>query len=490
MSEDDDEIQLVRYEANKQLTELEEEEDKPSLTIEIKEAEPHNGRQHCNHWLYKSLLVTLISFNFFLGFYCAESPGGLEDTIIKVMDIDTTQYNLLFLVTTWPTIITSIVGGIIADRILGRRLSYLITLLMIMVGQIVWSLGSFVNLLWVVLIGRLLIGVGAGQLSAVSTMFLVSWLGKRYLTLGISITITLARLGGAAALGLPQLIYDQFDGLIGNPSYRLGTTLLVGVGLALVGSIVVTVVVIMDKYRERLVKKKQVKRVKISCKDVKQFDARFWLITSLTIYYGVVFASTAILQVFYVQKYGLSLVTASIANSLVFSATILATPVIGYIVNAIGYHILWTIGGIISGLIVHIILLASNPGLTYVPYITGTIYSVSHVLFATSFLPIPGLIVEENQLATAYGIIISIYNLSWGSLSILSGIIIDNAGYFVLETVYISLFDLVLMIALLVLMIDTVSRRRVANAPGMWSISTCLITSLFIIFVAFNFGII
>ena len=483
-----DEVHLVRYEANKQLTEVEEEE-RPSLTIEIKEAEP-NGLQHCNHWLYKSIILTLISYNLFLGYYCAESPGGLEDTIIKVMGIDTTQYNLLFLVTTWPTIITSIVGGIIADRILGRRLSYFILLLMIMVGQILWSVGSFVNLLWVVLIGRLLIGVGAGLTHGVYNMFLISWLGKRYLTLGISIGTTFARLGGAAALGLPQLIYDQFDGLIGNPSYRLGATLLVGVGLALVGLIAMTVVVIMDKYRERLVKKERVKRAKISCKDVKQFDARFWLITSLNIYYGVVFASTAVLQVFYVQKYGLSLVTASIANSLIFSGTILATPVIGYIVNVIGYHILWTICGIISGLIVHIILLASNPGLTYVPYITGTIYSISYVLFATTYWPIPGLIVEENQIATAYGIITSVYNLSWGSLSILSGIIIDNAGYFVLETVYISLFHLVLMIALLVLMIDTVSRRPVANAPGTWSISTCLITSLFIIFVAFNFGII
>ena len=418
-----------------------------------------------NHWLYLTILLSLSCYVQFFSFYCFEAPGGLEDTIIKVMGIDTTQYNLLFLVTTWPNVLVSIIGGVIADRILGPRSSFIALLLITMLGKLMWSLGSFINLLWVVLIGRFFIGIGAALIPGVNNIFFISWFGKGYLTLAISIAGTFARLGGAAALALPQLIYKQFAFFI-NPLYRLGATLLVGAGLGLIGLIAAVIIAVMDKYREAGLKTEKVKRKMITLDSLKQFDKRFWLVVNLTLYHSIIYAFTGIGQGFFVQKYGLSLETASIANSLVFSATILATPVMGYIVNAIGYHILWTIGGIISGLIVHIILLASNPGLTYVPYITGTIYSISFTMATAAYWPIPGLIVDENQIATAYGIISSAINLYWGILAIVTGIIIDNIGYLVLETVYTLLMFLVVMVAVLVLMIDLTSEEPLVTAPG------------------------
>ena len=419
-----------------------------------------------NHWLYLTVLLSLSCWLKLLCFYCLETPGGLEDTIIKVMGIDTTQYNLLFLVTTWPNMFMPIIAGAIADRILGPRSSTIILVLIMMLGQIIWSVGSFVNLFWVVLIGRFFIGVGGTLIPVVNSIFFVKWFGKRYLTFASSIGGTFARLGGSAALAVPQLIYKQFEDFITSPPCRLGATLLVGAFLLLIGLLVSIVMVLMDKYKEVMSKKEKFKQSKIHCTDLKQFDDRFWLIASIAVYYSTVYAFTGIGQGFFVQKYGLSLETASIANSLIFSATILATPVMGYIVNAIGYHILWTIGGIISGLIVHIILLASNPGLTYVPYITGTIYSISFTMINSAYWPIPGLIVDENQIATAYGINNSTSNLFWGLLAIVSGFIIDNFGYLVLELVYVSLMFLIVTVAVLVLVIDLTSEEPLVTAPG------------------------
>ena len=403
-----------------------------------------------------------------LCYYCNDSPGGLEDTIIKVMGIDTTQYNLLFLVTTWPNIFISVIGGVIADRILGPRSSSIIIILILLLGQLVWSAGSFLNYFWVVLIGRSIIGIGTTLFPPVCIMYFAIWMGKKYLTLALAICSTAARLGAAAGLALPQFIYQQLY-YFTDPLYRLGATILVGAGLVLTGLIVTIIVVLMDKYREKVLQKKKInKRSKIECSDLKQFDGLFWLATSITLYYSIVFAFTSIGQVFYVQKYSLSLEEASIANSFVFSATILATPLVGYIVNLIGYHILWTIVGLTSGLLVHVVLLVSIPGLIYIPYLTGILYSVSYTIIASAYGVVPGLIVEENQIATAYGIIGSFLNLFWGLLSVVSGFIIDNNGYFVLEIMYSSLLFLVLMISVLVLMIDFVSERSVVNAPGTW----------------------
>ena len=413
------------------------------------------------------MLISMTCLVQFMCYYTIEAPGGLEDTIIKVMGIDTTQYNLLFLVTTWPNVFVPIIGGAIADRILGPRSSIVILVLVTMLGQIIWSMGSFVNLFWVVLIGRFFIGVGGAVIPGINCIFFVNWFGKKYLTIAVSFSGTFARLGGAAALALPQLIYNEFDYFITSPHNRLGATLLIGAFLLLIGLLVSIVMVLMDKYRELILKEEKLNKPSINCTDdLKQFDDRFWLIASIAVYYSTVYAFTGIGQGFYVQKYGLSLETASIANSLVFSATMLATPVIGYIVNAIGYHILWTIGGIISGLIVHIVLLASNPGLTYVPYITGTIYSISYTLIVASYWPIPGLIVDKNQIATAYGIINATCSLFWGLLAIVSGIIIDNIGYLILEIVSSSLMFLLVVVAVLVLMTDLVSKKPLVSVPG------------------------
>ena len=391
----------------------------------------------------------------------------MEDIIIKVMGIDTTQYNLLFLVTTWPNIFVPVIGGVIADRVLGPRSSSIIIILIVLLGQLIWSVGSFLNYFWVVLIGRFIMGIAVTLFPPICIMYIVSWMGKKYLTLAVAICSTAARLGPAAALALPQFIYQQLY-YFTNPLYRLGATLLVGAGLVLIGLIVTIIVALMDKYREKVLEKKKMEMSKIKCSDLKQFDGLFWLASSITLYYSIVFSFTGIGQVFYVQKYSLSLEEASIANSFVFGATILATPVVGYIVNGIGYHMLWTIVGLTAGLLVHVVLLYSMPGLHFIPYVTGMLYSVSYTIVAGANGVVPGLIVEENQIATAYGIIGSILNLFWGLLSIVSGFIIDNNGYFVLELMNTSLLFLILMISVLVLMIDLVSVRSVVNAPGTW----------------------
>ena len=340
-------------------------------------------------------------------------------------------------------------------------------MLLLLLGQLVWSVGSFLNYFWVVLIGRFIIGIAATLSPSICTMFFISWFGKKYLTLAVSSGGTAARLGAAAALALPQFIYQQLY-YFTNPLYRLGATLLVGAGLVLTGLIVTIVVVLMDKYREKVLQNKKMETSKIKCSDLKQFDGLFWLVTIIMLYYSIVNAFTGIGQVFYVQKYSLSLEEASIANSFVFSATMLATPVMGCIVNGIGHNILWTMVAVTTGLLVHAALLISSPGLYYIPYATGILYSISYTIMTPAFWAIPGFIVKENQIATAYGIIGSSFNLFWGLLSIVSGFIIDISGYFVLEIMYSLLSYLVLMVSVLVLMIDLVSVRSVVNAPGTW----------------------
>ena len=457
---DEEEI-VVKYQANKEQSELEG-CDQSSISLEFKRKAPETRYFHPNHWSYGSILLALICFTIAVAYYCNDSPGGLADTIIKVMGIDTTQYNLLFLVTTWPNIFISVIGGVIADRILGPRSSYLIVMIIITFGQFFWSVGSFVNYFWVALIGRFVIGVGAMISDAIVKIFIFKWYGKKYATLGLSLNTTAARFGAAVGLSLPQLIYNELY-YISNSSYRLGTTVMAGVAGMIICLIVTVVMIIMDRFRSS---KFTTKTNKIKCSDVKQFSPRFWIVAIIMMYYAIDFAFAGIGQVFYAQKYGLSLRAASLANSLVFSATIFLTPVMGYVINAVGYHLLWTISGLAIAVIAHLMLLLSNPGLTYIPYLASVIYSISYTLLGSSYWPLIGFLVEANQIGTAYGIVLGIHNLFWGLLAIVSGAIIDNNGYFVLEIMYSLLSYLVLMVSVLMLLIDLVSKRSVLLSPG------------------------
>ena len=458
---EEEEVIVLKYKANKEQSELEG-CDQSSISLEVKRTAPESRYFHPNHWSYGSILLALICFTVFIGYYCNESPGGLEDTIIKVMGIDTTQYNLLFLVTTWPNIFVSVIGGVIADRILGPRSSYLIVMVIITFGQFFWSVGSFVNYFWVALIGRFVIGVGAMISASISKIFIFKWCGKKYATLGLSLNTTAARFGAAVGLSLPQLIYNELY-YISNSSYRLGTTVMAGVAGMIICLIVTVVMIIMDRFRSSEFTSKT---NKIKCSDVKQFSFRFWIAAIIMMYYAIVYEFSGIGQVFYAQKFGLSLRAASLANSLVFSATIFLTPVMGYVINAVGYHLLWTISGLAIAVIAHLMLLLSNPGLTYIPYLASVIYSISYTLFGSSFWPLVGFLVEANQIGTAYGIYFGFQNLFWGLLAIVSGVIIDISGYFVLEIMYSLLSYLVLMVSVLVLMIDLISKRSVLLLPG------------------------
>ena len=61
---------------------------------------------------------------------CCRKAGGIENTIIQVMRIDATQYNLLFSAYTWLNIILCLIGGIVIDRFLGESyIPYLIGIL-------------------------------------------------------------------------------------------------------------------------------------------------------------------------------------------------------------------------------------------------------------------------------------------------------------------------------------------------------------------------
>ena len=52
------------------------------------------------------------------------------------MNVDTTQYTLLYSLYSWPNVILSLIGGVLIDRVLGVRIGTLVFSLLITLGQV------------------------------------------------------------------------------------------------------------------------------------------------------------------------------------------------------------------------------------------------------------------------------------------------------------------------------------------------------------------
>ena len=425
----------------------------------------HTGCCHPSRWTYRCVFLLLICYTKFATFYCTESPGGLEDIIIEVMEVDAEKYDLLLSVSSWPNVVLCLVGGVIVDRLLGLRLGCILVTLTAALGQFIWALGAFVDQFWVMLVGRLFIGIGGELTGVVTSAFIICSFDKSQLTFAVSVGVTASRLGGALGLAGPQFVYEHLTFLV-DPLNRLGTTLLVGVVLLLLGIVAGLLFIMLDIRSERVLQRERHKFSKIKCSDLNQFSLTYWLIVLLTaIYYPVVYSFVGIGQVFFIQKFGVSLEASGVANSLIFCATILATPLLGYLIGVAGYHGYWVMLGVMFALSAHLTFIFSY-GQTFVPYIAGVLYSISYTIIVPSLWSLPGFLVEANQAATAYGIVHSVYDLVMSGLTVLTGFLVDEGGYFVLEIMFSLLLYLGMLLTISLWIVDFTAHKPVINVRG------------------------
>ncbi|XP_011403454.1 PREDICTED: major facilitator superfamily domain-containing protein 1-like [Amphimedon queenslandica] len=388
-------------------------------------------------------------------------PSGLEDTIIKVMGVTTAEYDLLFSATAWPGIVLCLVGGIIIDKLVGLRLGLLIVVSSVLVGQTIWGVGGFIDNYFVMLVGRFFIGAGNDLTIIVANAFKAIWF-KEKLPLAISIDIAYSRIGGTMAILIPQLIYDNLNSAFDSPNVRLGVSLLTAAGAMLLGLLFSLIVIFMDYEREKKSKgqgrQDGLKSIKID--DIKQFSFLFWLVVLInTTFIPVIHSFVTIGQLFFVQKYGFTIQLANIVNSLNFGLVIILAPVAGLLISKSSTNLIWMLGSALLGLSVHAIILLLRNRDYIVPFLAVSLYSIAYSFWAPSYMALPALLIKEDYITTAYGMISFSFNASLALMIYLTGLVVDNYGYFILESSYFLIVTGCIVLVLLVIIVDSSSRH-------------------------------
>ena len=92
--------------------------------------------------------------------YCFYLPNTLESNIKTYFNIDKSKYQLLFSVYEFPNLIVPFIGGMIVDRT-GVRISMIIVICIMICGQVLIISSVCSAHFWLMIMGRLIFGLGA-----------------------------------------------------------------------------------------------------------------------------------------------------------------------------------------------------------------------------------------------------------------------------------------------------------------------------------------
>lgn len=361
------------------------------------------------------LILVLMGLVIFGSYFAYDAVSPVADFIMKGMNISSAQFGLLFSVYSLPNIIMVLLGGIFLD-IIGIRKAGTIFAALCVIGVIITAAGST---FLIMLLGRFIYGLGSESLIVTMDKILSKWFKGKELAFAFGLLITIARLGTIAAFNSAASI-QEWSGSWRTAIWISAVIMFVSFTLFLVYS---SIAKSKEKYFKR--EEKEGEAEKFSFQDIYKFRPSYWLVCLLCMtFYSAIFPFTAFSTVLLQTKFGFSAVLGGRYTSMIFTASMVFTPLLGLLVDKIGKRGTMMIFGSLLLVPAHLIL-----GLTYVhPVIPMIMIGISFSLVPAALWPIIPIMVEERRLGTAFGMMTCIQNIGLTIFPFLAGKIRDLSG--------------------------------------------------------------
>ncbi|RNA16812.1 major facilitator superfamily domain-containing 1 isoform X2 [Brachionus plicatilis] len=425
----------------------------PIIQIRDSEDSESLGSRICNprkafYRYFALIFMCLLSFG---SYFCYDNPAALQDNFKKDLKISTATFTAFYSWYSWPNVVLCFLGGYLIDRVFGIRLGAIFFSTLVLSGQLVFAFGALWNKIWLMDVGRFIFGIGGESLAVAQNTYAVAWFFGKELNLVFGLQLSIARLGSTVNLIVMSPIYDAISKT--KSGYEcLGTALLIAAFTCVFSLGCASILALLDKRRTKLIPVEPVKagdEIKLS--DALKFPFSLWLVFIICVaFYCAVFPFISLGKVFFISKYDFSPVTANSADSIVYLISAFASPICGFLVDLIGFNTLWVTGAITATIGSHLLL-----AFTFInPFAAMILMGISYSLLAASLWPMVALIVSKHQLGTAYGLMQSVQNLGLALISLLTGIIVDEAGYFVLEVFFLGSLCVALLCSLLLYFYD------------------------------------
>jgi len=393
---------------------------------------------HPQAFLHRVIALILMCLLGFGSYFCFDNPGALQSEMKVALNITNSEFATLYSWYSWPNVILPVVGGFLMDRVLGIRFGTIVFAFIIVIGQVVVSIGGFFDSLWIMQIGRFVFGIGGESLAVAQNTYAVSWFKGKELNMVFGFQLSVARVGSTVNFLLMDPLFDYISGFSTAGYTAVGWTLLIA-GTSCVMSFICSLALAwMDRRRNCLLGitepgGSEGEVAKIS--DVKSFPVAFWfLCIACLAYYGAIFPFVSLAQDFFKTKWGFTSQEANKIIGLVYLVSAPASPALGLVLDKTGRNISWVFLAILISLGCHALLNFTQLN----PYIAIVVLGVAYSLLASSLWPIVALLIPEYQLGTAYGLIQAIQNLGTALITMAAGTIADEYGYYYLEIFFIG----------------------------------------------------
>jgi nitrate/nitrite transporter NarK len=385
--------------------------------------------------------LLLVSFTAAASYVSYDVISPIGDILEKDLQLSSTEVNLLYSVYSIPVILFVVLGGLLADRLGVRKAGILFTLVFVF-GSVLTAVPIYP----VMLLGRLFFGIGAEAFYVVMNKIVAKWFKDKTLAMAFGINLFLCRAGTYFAFfALPWLV-EKLN------SWQL--TLWVVGGICAVSIPAMTLYALADRYGDAhgmtgLVESDE----KFSLKDVFRLPAAFWVISLLCmVYYSAIFPFTAVAPRVFRELYDLDRDAASKLTGVLILISMFTTWFFGLIVDRYGKRTTIMILGSLLMIPCHASMAFTNID----PWIPMVALGISFSLVPAALWPALPLMVKDQQLGTAFGVIGMVQNVGLFLFPLAAGALRDSTGnYRATMTMFSGLAVLGLLLAIWLKVIET-----------------------------------
>ena len=236
--------------------------------------------------------------------------------------------------------------------------------------------------------------------------------------MAFGVNLFLCRAGTYAAFyGLPWIAVN----------FTLGDALWLVAGINIIGLLATLIYGYLDRLGE---KKKLVSFVEedeeaFEIASVFRLPKAFWIISLLCVtYYSAIFPFQGAATDFFTERYNLNPIAAGKLAGTIILISMLSTWFFGAIVDRVGKRATMLIIGSLAMIPCHFLM-----GYSYIsPWLPMIVLGISFSLVPAALWPALPLMVKENQLGTAYGVIAMIQNVGLFTFPLAVGAIRDHLG--------------------------------------------------------------
>ncbi|ORC88643.1 putative major facilitator superfamily [Trypanosoma theileri] len=373
-------------------------------------------------------VLAVACFLTFGSYYIFDVPGSLgtgggatiEQRFRKHGKEFTQEMNqMLYSVYSWPNTVLAIFGGLLIDKYLGIRAAMLFFTLLILIGAFLFWLGVHYLNYPLMVAARVIFGLGGESLSVSQSAYVARWFKDgRGMALAFGITISFSRVGSSFNFLFSPKIAQAKD---------VDTAVLVGVFACGISFLACIVLVFADMYAVRIGYIKPEPREMggggaMRLSDALRMPLAFWALTAVCVFcYTAIFPFIGVGRNFFEVKYGYTPDKASSYISAYQFASAAGSPVIGFIVDAVGRNTLWLIVASACFVLLHVLLIVSMiPGIVLM-IMMGLFYS----FLVSGLWPSIPWAVNENIVGFAYGMMTAVQNAGLAIFPIIVGKILD-----------------------------------------------------------------